>query len=162
MPYKSDISILIQPFLFKCHPQGHATARTLLGVLILWMINMTSHKAVFLSSSVSRRATTTVKVNPWRPVSPLTLSLSWLVGITKLALHLVFGPPHLCYRQCVFLPQAPRTEEFTCGALRVGWRWPCWTESIKVPSALFSLTPGTWCLLARAPTWWDQTLVSVH
>lgn len=98
-----DISILIQPFLLICHPQVHVPAHTLLCVSVLWVVNMTSHKAVFLSSSVCRRATTTVKENPWRPASPLTHSLSWLVGITELALHVVFGPPRLCYRQCVFL-----------------------------------------------------------
>lgn len=60
---------------------------------------MTLHKPVCLSSSLpsfSLRATTTVKANLWRPASPLTRSLSWSVGRTKLALCVVSGSLHLC------------------------------------------------------------------
>lgn len=102
------------------------------------------------------RATTTVKVYHWRPASRPTHSLSWSVSSDSSALRLnLFLWDLSCDCVKICLVQVQRTDEFTCGAQRAGWRWPCWTVNIQGPSTLCSLTPNTWRLPAPALTWWE-------
>lgn len=121
--------------------------------LLLWLLEGVSYLLIL-------RVTTTVKASPWRPASLPTLSLSWSVSRNTSVLifwSLLFGLSVATVINMRLVVQAQRTGESTFGALRVGWRWPCWMGNIPDPSTRCSSTPDTWRSPVPALTWWDQT-----
>lgn len=73
-----------------------------------------------------------------------------------LRFHVFFHFFKMCARKSLVV-QAQRMGGSMSGALKVGWRWLCWTGNIRVPSAVCSLTPDTWPLSVLVPPRWAQT-----
>lgn len=83
-----------------------------------------------------------------------------MIGKLKKTSNFRSEPFPLSFLLILLFFQAQKTGEFTFGAQRVEWKWPCWMGSIQDPSVRSSSTPDSWRLLVPALTRWAQAYLT--